>query len=598
MITSPRGKPPLVRPIAYDLEWDERCVKHDGQKPRGRNARDECHECSKFTFRVTLCGAFDEHGYRRYSSVRKFLRGELIRANAGKLFYAHFGGASDMVFLLRELVEDERYSIKGVFSGSAAILVSVKLGDLEWRFVDSFWLMRVSLKKIGDWIGLPKLEAEHGNMSVAELVEYNRRDCEILYRAICDLQRVLLEAGGELGVTAASTAMKTFRRSYLLSSIDNDPRESEWARGAYTASRVEKYRDTCNEARYYDINSSFPFSMTFPCPGAMYDSKVRPSSVDESALWIADCEVESDTYIPTLPFRTADRRVFFPNGRFRTMLTSEDYKAGGFKLRRLHQVRYYEDRDDLRQFALDFYRKRKEAGGFASEVYKIILNSLYGKFAERDEKTSLYVRPEAPGPDWEPLTKHCYLVREQVAVPHVHVPISTMITARSRRLLLEHMRAAVDAGGELYYVDTDSITTTAELPTGKELGALKLEYEIKKGIFTGSKLYAIETKDARELVKAKGFSRVVSHGGDRKPLTYEAFTALSEGGHVTIERMLRIRELLRREGEDYVPRNETQEKMLGKKARGERIMPRAKRCAIEGNDSRPWSVDELLTDDK
>lgn len=183
-----------------------------------------------------------------------------------------------------------------------------------------------------------------------------------------------------------------------------------------------------------------------------------------------------------------------------------------------------------------------------------------------------------------------YVGEEQIEVPHVHVPISAIITARSRRLLLEHMRAAAKLG-RIYYCDTDSVICDAELPTSPELGGLKLEpYQIEKGVFVGAKLYAIklreEVKGKMELTKAKGFSRIVGEGGDAQPLTYESFLDISEGRTATINRMMRIRELIRKEGIDYLPKDVTFEKRLN-------LDVRPKRARLPDGDSRPWRVDEL-----
>lgn len=597
MIERPRGKPRRIDPIGYDFEWEERCAKHGGLKPRGKNHHGECAECDPrkgFVFRLTLCGAYDERGYRSYQTVKHFLQGELIRRNAGRFFYAHFGGASDMVFLLQELMRDEGVSIKGVFSGSSAIMVTVQRGELVWCFIDSFWLMQVSLKKIGKWLGpeFAKGEVDYQTASAVEMREYNEQDCKILYTAINTVQDVILEAGGELGVTAAATAMLTFRRRYLKRPIENSPAESDYARPAYVASRVERYRETCSRANYYDINSSFPFSMTQSCPGSVIGTA---KNLETGGLWIAECDVSVDSYIPPIPYRSKDNRVFFPNGRFRARITSEDYRCGDFRVEKVWQCRHYEDRDDLAQYAHDFYAKRKASDSeFASQVFKILLNSLYGKFAERDEKQTLHVRPATVPPDWTEyaIAPHVYVVPETVSVPHVHVPISTLITARSRRLLLEHMRKG-HSSGQIFYVDTDSVITTAELHTSSELGGLKLEYQIDRGVFAGSKLYAVEKIGGEQQVKAKGFSRVVSGASEKQPLTFEQFIGLTEGKQVHVERMLRIKELLRKEGADYVPRNETMAKALGMTIGGVRVMPRPKRKVIEGNDSRPWNVGEL-----
>lgn len=570
MIVSPRKA--LVSPVlsSYDFEW---ATEDDS------------------TYRITLGGAYDERGYRSYPSVRRFLRGELIPSNSGRRYYAHFGGASDMVFLLTELIRDDRYQVKGVFSSSSAIVVVVTRGLHHWMFIDSFWLMRTKLANIGAWMGFPKLEVDFNKVTPAELRTYNERDCEILYRALLQFREVIESCGGELGVTAASTAMKTFLRKYLKRPIKNGAMHDAYARPAYTASRVEVIRRDCQKANVYDINSSFPYSMTFPCPGSSTGSNKK--AIGSNKLWIAQCDVvTTDNYLPTLPYRDDEGKLYFPSGQFRTTITSEDYAAGGFDIKKVYSCRSYEDRDDLRAFAEDFYRMRKASGGFEGECFKIVLNALYGKFAEREEKQALYVRPSKVNPEWEAIAPHIYLETEIVSVPHSHVPISCLITARSRRFLLEQLRCA-STQGRVYYCDTDSVTCDATLETSAELGGLKLEKQIVRGRFEGAKLYATETEDGRQQVKAKGFSRVVSDAGEREPLTYEDFVELTEGKAVHVERMLRIRELIRRDGLNYTPRQERQEKRLGKKSGQVRVMPRQKRCHLANGDSRPWSVDEI-----
>jgi hypothetical protein len=287
-----------------------------------------------------------------------------------------------------------------------------------------------------------------------------------------------------------------------------------------------------------------------------------------------------------------DGRVFFPNGRFKTRITSEDALAGDFRIHSVGDVWRFDERDDMADFASTYYAKRKSGGGFLSEVFKIFLNSLYGKFAERAEKTVLYVRPKKREPHWEALAPHIYLDRHsETKVEHAHVAISTLITARSRRYLLEHMRAAL-AIGNVYYVDTDSVLCDA-MPRAvrtEGLGGLKLEAEVKNGVFQGPKLYAYETSDARMKVKAKGFSRIVSDdSGERTPLTYADFLELQSGESVKIERMRRIRELMSdaktRGLDDYEPDVIRAMKRLR--------APTPKRCISSDGSTRPWSVSEL-----
>ena len=145
--------------------------------------------------------------------------------------------------------------------------------------------------------------------------------------------------------------------------------------------------------------------------------------------------------------------------------------------------------------------------------------------------------------------------------------------------------------GIVAYLDTDSIFTTADLATSNKLGGLKLESEIQNGLFQGAKLYAyeklVENHDPVLLVKAKGFSRVVSEGGQgEERLSYEDFVSLTQGSEMQVERMRRIKELVREnKGFDFVPDAVRGAKRLG--------APTPKRCFDGDFSSRPWTVEEI-----
>lgn len=582
MIVRPITAPARQPFVTYDFEWRR------GAKRSMTARRADAAPTIEQDLELTLAGVYDGFRYRHYINLASFVRGELVERNAGKRFYAHFGGASDMVFLLRELMRDKSLSIRGLFSGSAAIVVSVYKGPLHWTFVDSFWLMRTKLEKIGAWLGKPKLtDIDPESCSFGELKDRNERDCEILYDALTLFEQSILDRGGELRVTAASTALDIFLRRYLERPIANSSACDAWARPAYTASRVERFEESCDTAEVWDINSSFPYSMTFPIPGTFAGFKA--TLPDDDSLWIADCDivVPDAEHFPAVPYRSDDGRAYFPTGRMRARITNEERLAGGFTIEKVYGCWTYESRLDMARFAEDFYSLRAR-GGFEAEVYKIVLNSLYGKMAERDEKSVLLINPrERPDPlRSEALEPRVYLVDETVKVEHSHVAISAMITARSRRFLLEYIKDAARRG-RVYYCDTDSVTCDAHFPDEPGiLGRLKHEASIVRGRFHGSKLYAYETTEGKDVVKAKGFSRRVGEGGEREPLTYADFCALTDGDSIRIERMLRIKELLRAEKGEYTPKVRTADKRL--------LKPRPKRAPLPGGTSRPWSVNELM----
>lgn len=487
-------------------------------------------------------------------------------------------------------------------------MVRITRGLLSWDFIDSFWLLRVSLAKIGEWKGLPKLPFDHVAAServhlIQEDLDYNERDCRVLHSALLDFQEIILDKGGELGVTASSTSMGLFLRRYLTRSFLNPRDAQDFAQPGYVASRVERYREECQTARYYDLNSSFPFSMTFPCPGSPLGGRTR--RLPTQGLWIADVtvRVDEDTYVPPVPARS-EGRVFFPTGEFRATITQDDFACLGCNVTKVHEVQRFEERDDLKSFAEDMYKMR-QLGGFEKEVWKIIGNGNYGKWAEGEEKEVLLMHPEKRDPDSQHmLIPGVFITTQTMQIPHRYVPISMMITARSRRLLHEGLTEA-NQQGRLYYCDTDSITCDGRLPTSPDLGGWKLEYEIQRGRFLGAKLYAIQhepdDKGKTEKIKAKGFSRKVGEGGEREGLTYGDFLQMAEGRSVIVERMLRVRELMREEergrnvledkdswevGSGYVPRAIEMEKRIN-------LALTPKRCSLPDGDSRPWTWEEL-----
>lgn len=585
-----RTKAKRFKHIAYDLEWRwiESGLDHLGRKNR--------------SLYVVWVGVWDERGYRGYPTVKAFLRAELVPKNTGRRFYAHFGGASDMIFVLRELAKlDHRtHRVEGVFSSSSAIFLKVYTPRFEWLFLDSYWTIRAPLREIGDWIDAPKGDCDVQNSSMPEIITYNERDCLILYQAIERFQGAILEQGGELGVTAASTALTTFKKRFLKRAIRNSPRCDKFAMPSYQASRVEKIRDRCDWAFDYDINSSFPYAMTFPVAGSPTGMHTRLPDREET-LWIADCDVVvPEQYLPPLPFRTEDHRVFFPTGSFRTSITSEDMKCGGFQIMKVHNCQTYESRLEWKGFAETFYGLRK-LSGLEGKAYKIIANSLYGKTAEGEDKDMLVLRPSAKQRDrCLMIEAGIYIEPVKKKIPHRHVAASSIITSRARRFLYEHGRSVLDRGGKLYYWDTDALITDVKMFESADLGGLKLEARIEDGEFITQKSYALLAQvvkpgfigpiQRQHIVRAKGFSKVIGTRGDSQRLDYEAFVRIRDGYAVEVERMLRIKELARRnEGKaDWIPTSITTAKQL----RTESIRPKRKRDGK--NDSIPWSIEEIL----
>lgn len=588
------------------------------------------------TMIVRLVGVFDGKRYRCYvnevstmqggiDTVKTFLARELNHENRGAWFYAHAGGLADIQFLFEVLIGDPNYSIKASFSGSSAIIVHVgkgkssrndtrgtdSLGHDVYHFIDSYWLLRDTLRNIGKSIGMDKggeelrndgtdekrLKKWFATVPLAELTEYNRQDCVILWFAIDNFEKKLWEFGGQLQMTLASSAMHLFRRQFLTRDIPTNDAINTIARQSYFSSRVEVFASDCVNSNYYDINSSFPYSMTKvvpgECIGGNYGKLPR-----EGSLYLAEVEVVMpETYLPPLPIRKGGR-VFFPVGRWRGWFNNVDLelllKEGG-RILRVYSVHAFAPFTDLAEYASTLYAKRKASTDeFEKYAYKLLLNSLYGKFAESDLKTGVFINPSAAlmetfDPELtQQLLPGVFLHPETVMVPHMHVPISSHITANSRKVLYEFLSMTDD----FHYTDTDGFSTGDEFPTSKELGGLKLEKKIEHARFVQPKLYQIqgsvlkvdgwERWERETTTKAKGFSL-----GKDKTKAERLFLQLVNDGEIRVSRMERVRQVLRSASENGLHPRETEvTKRLQKNVIGKRFM-------YPDGSTRPWTVEEL-----
>jgi DNA polymerase elongation subunit (family B) len=87
------------------------------------------------------------------------------------------------------------------------------------------------------------------------------------------------------------------------------------------------------------------------------------------------------------------------------------------------------------------------------------------------------------------------------------LPSAIAITAYARMYMFNVIYKLIDLGIEIYYMDTDSITINGVLPpelVGNNLGQFKLEHVINHAYFISPKLYCLETKDGKIVIKAKG----------------------------------------------------------------------------------------------
>lgn len=596
---------PRRRNIAvYDLEW----IPGNAQKAAAHGFA---------PMQLRLVGMYDGKRYQHFSTVKDFLNTACRKEHSGRWYYAHAGGLYDLAFILEYLVDNPRdgVSVSCAFSGSSAIIVKITKGDSTWYFCDSYWLIRQSLREIGKWVGADK-GGEDGNTDMfygplPELIAYNERDCRILYSAIRIFEDSILKLGGQLQKTIASTALDLFKRRFLHETIATDDSVNQISRLAYHASRVEVFERECEEANYFDINSSFPHAMTYPAPGNL--SRIARSAKDGELAIVKAVVKVPPMYIPPIPYRgKEDSRVYFPVGTWESWFSNVDLELledMGGSIERVSEARIFEPFHGLKEYAETIYEWRRSTKDDALKVVlKFLLNSLYGKFGEGSQKQKVIINPppeffkiperEPGGEGREMLMPGVHALVESRDIPHAHVPIAVHITAIARRALTRYLNESY----LVYYCDTDGFAVPPDVKyaTSDKLGGLKHEKHEYEAVNLAPKLYAYRCKESREaaaklraegkeasdwVIRGKGFNRVIDpETEETHKLNYEDFKFLTEHKDLHLEQFARLRTLWK--SGDTTPREIKTKKTW-------RGTVRTKRKMLDKGGSEPWDVKQL-----
>lgn len=298
-----------------------------------------------------------------------------------------------------------------LLSGATASLVSCCLDDpptiitLRWakrlvRFVDVMNYWRLSVADLAqsactDSGTIPTTSglqsSEPGNC---------QHDVEVIESCMLRLIAHLSETRCcSLRPTAASLSWAAYRKSFqprnLCVSLGN--RERSLARQAYFGGRVTAFtsgliRETVHGL---DCNSMYPAVMKdelYPCRLLSHPCGMRPADL-KAALKDYDCVASVDLYPGNYPYpaRTAGG-VDYIRGLTTAVLAGNELRlaCNSADVRRVHDCYIYE-RADLFSSFVSHYFERKQAASSRGNVadtmiYKLLLNCLHGKFAQRGHK--------------------------------------------------------------------------------------------------------------------------------------------------------------------------------------------------------------------
>ena len=527
---------------------------------------------------------WEEHYYRPGGCVDRAMRFVLQRKYQGWHIYAHNAGRFDYLFLLPWLMHIGRelgfeLSVIPVASSIQVLDVWKNNRRCRHRFLDSLKLIPTSLDKAAKSFGLTgkdksslgKLGLDTPETDRRAWILYNRPDCVQLYRVLEKFHHYVENVlCGEVGITAPATSMKIFRRRYLKDSIPRAMDTHEFIRASYKGGRTEPFRRWGKRLRYYDINSSYPAAMLELMPagdGTWWEGKPPKRFLDGKHVGFCevDIEVPDSLHIPPLPITgpkgsPVEGKLIFPTGRLTGIWEYDELKMAievGCKVKRWKRSVWYPGKYLFKDYVHELYQYRdkksdKYDAGLA-EVVKIMLNALYGKFGMRTLRKQMFLWNDDELPDsavpanGDPECPIWYAEVESDA-PYVMPQISARVTSLARQRLYRGMLAALKAGGEVYYADTDSIITDVVIPTSTELGAFKDELPELSGMLEGEfiapKLYTLgvpsPTAHGDDWYGQRLLRWVKAKGIEGKLKTLENFRKLSRGEKLTMTRLEKV----------------------------------------------------------
>ena len=427
----------------------------------------------------------------------------------GLIIYAHYGGGSDFLFLLREIIgrKDVYLNQKEFFQASSKIIsFSCYHDKRKYNFRDSFAILPSKLEKISySLIGEKKIEdsGELENLDRTRIKAQCLNDARLLYKSIEKFMNILnLE---KLELTAASQALKDMQERCDFSLLQKQSAEDyekfiPWFAGGH----VDVYKRYSEPCFQYDIKSCYPASQyIFGCPvGSFKNTK----NFNSNNCGLYQIKTKTNFYNPFF-FHKTEQKTYWVNSQDQILCTDIELKKLDelkipFKI--LQGYEWELDEKFFRPFVTYWFNFR-QLGQAQKEIGKIYLNAGgFGKFAIRRDRESIVFGVGADyylTPDWDIGVKRIW---KDFDYSQIH--IASRITSGARILLYE---AQEKIGIEnVCYSDTDSVFSTVKISNSNndgQLGSLELAESYQRAYFLGNKFYGGSKFDSTFNAVLKGF---------------------------------------------------------------------------------------------
>ena len=419
------------------------------------------------------------------------------------------------------------FRVESAIIDSPPTVIKWRRGSVNVILCDTLNLWRMSLRELGQYVGLPKYREHPDSHTLYYDSLYCRRDVEIIARAVTEWTDFLVrEDLGGFCPTIASQSMRTFRHKYMKDPIliDNDRQALSTARACYHGGRVEcgYIGKQTGEFVMLDVNSMYPYVMkTGQFPVSLVRTYDRLGTKELTEILSEFCVCLLGEFDISRPFLgiPINGKLIFPTGKFHAYACTPEveYALKRGELRRVGKVAVYKKASAFTEFVTDLHGKRVAAieSGKLMEVrhWKLLLNSFYGKWGQNGRKDILVGRCDPS------------IFRSEVCIDSVtgrhfmrryfggivsetgedgesfesHPAIAAHVTAQARMVLWALIEKVPPE--DYLYSDTDGILIRAtaldlfrDALGNKELGKLKQVGTYREVVINGCKDYSLDGK--------------------------------------------------------------------------------------------------------
>lgn len=385
------------------------------------------------------------------------------------------------------------WHIRGVYGRPTFARLTNRKQNRTIFIVDSFLWFQGTLAKAAELFcpDLPKLKrpanlgTKKFSMKDEKFYQYAMRDSIIAYHIGKSVQKIIRQFDIMQPVSLADMSAKIFKRHFLRAVIPP-------AGSMQTSAAMFSYHGGKNnvvtgaapgwhlDVTAMDISSAYPFAMS-QLPSMSIEKNYwrmkmqRKQPREVNPLGIYKCSgVANECEWPVLfqhNFKPIQGR--FTDVWIQGIELNEALRMGEIKITKIRGFYYDSDRDSVaspfKAYCEHFYKlKQNEPDPILKYMYKLILNSVYGKFIQTHKQSRIIYTDVDTGETQE--------THDLVAGGMFHPFIASAITAHTRAYIhqLEHEHNAIHTATDGFYTKYKRIRSVPMAPTSG-LGSMEIE---------------------------------------------------------------------------------------------------------------------------